>query len=134
MLVAGGSGIVPFRAMLRHWAATGRRAPVRLLYSARSLDDVIYRVELTDLAGYDEIDVRIALTCKWTADWTGHRGRIDRQLLEEFVWPPREGPLIYVCGPTGFVEAAASALVASGHAPGDIRTERFGPTGDEGGG
>jgi ferredoxin-NADP reductase len=129
MLIAGGSGIVPFRSMLRHRAATDSATPVRLLYSARSLGEVIYRDELMRLAADDEIDVRFALTRQWPEGWTGHQGRIGRTLLEEVVWPPDQRPLIYVCGPSGLVETAANTLVQIGHPPGSIKTERFGPTG-----
>jgi ferredoxin-NADP reductase len=129
LLVAGGSGIVPFRAMLRHRAAVSSTVAVRLLYSSRSLDEVIYRDELLRLAAYDEVDVRLALTRDWPQGWRGHRGRIDRELLEEISWPAREQPLSFVCGPTGFVESVTELLVQSDHALGLIRTERFGPTG-----
>jgi ferredoxin-NADP reductase len=128
-LIAGGSGIVPLRAMLRHWVAAGRPVPVRVLYSARSLDDAIYGEELRGLAAYDDADVQIALTRAWPAGWSGHRGRIDRALVEAAGWPPQERPRIYVCGPTAFVEVAAELLVEAGHPPGSIKTERFGPTG-----
>jgi ferredoxin-NADP reductase len=128
-LIAGGSGIVPLRAMLRHWDAAGRPVAARVLYSARSLDDAIFREELAGLAAYDEVDVEVALTRAWPADWAGHRGRIDRALVEAVAWPPQERPRTYVCGPTAFVEAAAELLVESGHRPASIRTERFGPTG-----
>jgi ferredoxin-NADP reductase len=128
-LIAGGSGIVPLRAMLRHWAAADRPVPARVLYSARTLDDAIYREELLGLAAYDEVDIRIALTRSWPADWAGHRGRIDRALLDAVVWPPQERPRIYVCGPTAFVEVAADLLVRSGHRPDSVKTERFGATG-----
>jgi ferredoxin-NADP reductase len=124
-LIAGGSGIVPLRAMLRHWVAAGRPVAARLLYSARSQDDAIFRDELLGL----EVDVRIALTRAWPAGWSGHRGRIDRALVDAVAWPLSERPRIYVCGPTGFVEAAAELLVESGHRPDSIKTERFGPTG-----
>jgi ferredoxin-NADP reductase len=129
-LIAGGSGIVPLRAILRHWVAANRPVPVRVLYSARSLDDAIYRQELLGFAAYDEVDVHIALTRGWPAGWLGHRGRIDRELVDAAAWPPQERPRTYVCGPTSFVETAADLLVQSGHRPDSIRTERFGPTGD----
>ncbi len=129
LLIAGGSGVVPFRAMLRHGAAVGSKVAVRLLYSSRSLDDLIYREELMRFAAYDEVDIRFALTREWPERWRGHRGRIDRGLLNEVSWPPEVGPLIYVCGPSAFVEAAAGWLVENGHHPGRIKTERFGPTG-----
>jgi ferredoxin-NADP reductase len=129
-LIAGGSGIVPLRAILRDWVTAGRPVAARLLYSARSLDDAIFRDELLGLAAaHDEVDVHIALTRAWPAGWSGQRGRIDRALVEAVAWPPQERPRTYVCGPTGFVEAAAELLVELGHRPGDIKTERFGPTG-----
>jgi ferredoxin-NADP reductase len=129
LLVAGGSGVVPFRAMLRHHRATGSAVPVRLLYSARSLDDVLYRDELTRIAGNGEIDVRFTLTREQPAGWRGYRRRIDEELLAEVAWRPIDRPLVYVCGPTDFVETAANALVDLGHEPGRIRLERFGGTG-----
>jgi ferredoxin-NADP reductase len=125
LLVAGGSGVVPFRAMLRHHAALSSEVAVRLLYSSRSLEEVIYRKEL--LAFGD--GVQLTLTREWPPDWSGHRGRVDAQLLDEVGWPASERPLVYVCGPTGFVEAVAATLVGKGHDPARIRTERFGPTG-----
>jgi len=129
LLVAGGSGVVPFRAMLRHHAASGSDVAVRCLYSARTLGDVIYRDELMGLDGADGIDIRLTLTREQPEGWEGYAGRIDRAMLEDVAWPPAEAPLVYVCGPTGFVEAAAEILVGLGHEPGRIRTERFGASG-----
>jgi ferredoxin-NADP reductase len=129
LLVAGGSGVVPLRAMLRHHRAVGSAVPARLLYSARTVVDVIYGDELTRLDEADEIDVHITLTREQPEGWRGYGRRIDRELLAEVSWPVSERPLVYVCGPTAFVESAASALVGLGHDPGRIRTERFGPTG-----
>ncbi|MBV9006418.1 MAG: ferredoxin reductase [Solirubrobacterales bacterium] len=129
LLIAGGSGIAPFRSVLRHGVAAHSSIPVRLVYSARSLAEVIYREELMRLADHDGVDVRFTLTREWPEDWTGHRGRIDRELLQDVSWPPSEQPRIYICGPSAFVEAAANTLVGSGHDPSRIRTERFGPTG-----
>jgi ferredoxin-NADP reductase len=129
LLVAGGSGVVPLRAMLRHHRAVGSTVPVRLLYSARTLDDVIYRDELTQFTDDDGVEVHFTLTRTPPEGWRGYRRRVDPELLEEVSWPPSERPLVYVCGATAFVEAAASALVGLGHEPARIRTERFGPTG-----
>jgi ferredoxin-NADP reductase len=128
-LVGGGSGIVPLRAMLRHHAAIDSSVPVRLLYSARSLAEVIYSAELMRLAESGGVDVELTLTREQPEDWRGYRRRIDRELLAEVSWPPAERPLVYVCGPTPFAEAAANGLVELGHDPSRIRIERFGPTG-----
>jgi ferredoxin-NADP reductase len=130
LMIAGGSGVVPFRSMLRRWAATGAGVPVRLLYSARSLDEVIYRRELDRVSSGAQGEIIYALTRVWPQDWTGHRGRIDAELLDEVAWPPGRGGLIFVCGPSGFVEAVAGTLVQQGHPAGSIRTERFGPSGN----
>ena len=125
LLVAGGSGVVPFRSMLRHRAASGSDAPARLLYSSRSLDEVIYRHEWEGLRA----DVRLTLTRQQPEGWTGYARRIGADLLAEVAWPPEERPLVYVCGPTAFVEVAAESLVGLGHDPARIKTERFGATG-----
>jgi ferredoxin-NADP reductase len=125
-LVAGGSGIVPLRSMLRHRRAVESDVPARLLYSARSLDEVIYRQELLDAS--DDVDVRLTLTRKQPEGWNGYRRRIDSELLADVAFAPDAMPHTYVCGPTGFVETAAQALVDLGHPPASIRTERFGPT------
>jgi ferredoxin-NADP reductase len=130
LLVGGGSGVVPLMAMLRHRAATGSQVPARLLYSSRSLDDVIFREELERLgAAADGLTVAYALTRAQPPGWTGYARRIDAVMLEEVGWPPGERPLVYVCGPTRLVEAVAGQLVALGHDPRRVRTERFGPTG-----
>jgi ferredoxin-NADP reductase len=129
VLLAGGSGVVPLRAILRHHSAIGSTVQVRLLYSAKTLEDVIYRDELERAGVSDEVDIRFTLTRAWPDDWRGYRRRIDRAMLEEVAWPPGEQPLVYICGPTAFVEVAASTLVALGHDGARIKTERFGPTG-----
>ena len=129
LLIAGGSGIVPLAAMLRHRVAGGSDVPARLILSSRSWDDVIYRDELERLGAVEGVDVVHTLTREQPPGWTGYRRRIDLELLAEAAWPPAAGPLTYVCGPTGFVEGVARELVELGHDPARIRTERFGPTG-----
>jgi len=129
LLLGGGSGIVPLRAIVRHRALSGSATPTRLLYSVRSLPEVIYRDELDMLAGGDGLEVSYTLTRESPDGWAGHRGRVNDELLREISWPPGEHPLVYVCGPTGFVEQVAGGLVRVGHDPARIRTERFGPTG-----
>jgi ferredoxin-NADP reductase len=129
LLLAGGSGVVPLRSMLRHRVESGSSVPARLVYSARALPEVIYRDELAQLAAHDGVDVRFTLTREWPDGWTGYRRRIDKELLAEVAWPNDLRPLTYVCGPTAFVESAANILVQMGHDPSRIRTERFGPTG-----
>jgi ferredoxin-NADP reductase len=126
LLLAGGSGIVPLRCILRHRAAIDSDVPARLLYSARSLDEVIYRDEFASLDG---VALHFTLTREQPPDWTGYARRIDGGLLGEVAWPADERPLTYICGPTAFVETAADALVGLGQDPARIRTERFGPTG-----
>jgi ferredoxin-NADP reductase len=130
LLVGGGSGVVPLMAMVRHRAAAGGSAPTRLLYSSRSLGDVIYREELDDLAARkDGLEVVHTLTREQPEGWDGYARRIDRDLLREVAWPPTEAPLAFICGPTRLVEAVAEGLVDIGYDPGRVRTERFGPTG-----
>jgi ferredoxin-NADP reductase len=129
-LVAGGSGVAPLLAMVRHRAASGSRVPTRLLYSSRSVDDVLAHDELDRLAAEDgALTVVHALTRAQPDGWTGYRRRIDAAMLEEVGWPAAERPLVYVCGPTRLVETVAATLVELGHDPARVRTERFGPTG-----
>jgi ferredoxin-NADP reductase len=128
LLVAGGSGIVPLMAMLRHRARTGDRVPARLLYSARTLNDIIYREELARLESSDT-RVIYTLTREASSSWTGYRRRIDRGMVEEVSWPGSDAPRAFVCGPTPLVESVATLLVELGHDPMLVKTERFGPTG-----
>ena len=118
LLIAGGSGIVPLMAMLRHRDRRNPRAPALLLYSSRSLEDVIYRQELGAMARRDH-DLRVVntLTRKQPEGWMGHRRRIDKEMLAEACFPPEQHPKIFVCGPTSFVETASSVLVELGHDP-----------------
>jgi ferredoxin-NADP reductase len=130
LLVAGGSGICPLMAMLRHRSARGSSVPVRLLYSSRSLEDVIYRDELDRLAAAgDGLTVAHTLTRTQPPGWTGYRRRIDDAMLADVMWSPEQQPLAFVCGPTPLVEAVAGVLVTLGQSPARIKTERFGPTG-----
>jgi ferredoxin-NADP reductase len=129
LLLAAGSGVVPLMAMLRHRAAAGVTTPARLLYSARSLKDVIYRDELVRLAEADEsLDVLYTLTRAQPEGWSGYSRRVDEEMLAEVAYGNGKG-VAFVCGPTRFVEAVADGLVAVGYAPERVRTERFGPTG-----
>jgi ferredoxin-NADP reductase len=129
LLLAGGSGIVPLRCILRHRAAVNSAAAARLLYSSRRLSEVIYKDELERLAADDGVDVRFTLTREQPPGWTGYARRIDGELLSELAWPVGEQPLTYICGPTAFVESAANTLVELGHEAQRIKTERFGATG-----
>lgn len=138
LLVAGGSGIVPLMAMLRHrdralataGAVARHQLPARLLYSSRRWASVIYRDELARLAeGDSTLEVTHTLTREAPDGWTGFRRRIDRAMLEAVAWPPTERPRVFVCGPTPLVEAVTTELVELGHEPGLVKTERFGPTG-----
>jgi ferredoxin-NADP reductase len=127
LLLAGGSGIVPLRSILRYRGLTGSSVPVRLLYSSRRLADVIYRDEL-DVRS-DAVQVIYALTRSQPAGWTGYARRVDDELLAGMAWPAAGKPLAYACGPTSFVETVAAGLVRLGYPPVRVRTERFGATG-----
>src|ERR671937_644113 len=105
LLVAGGSGIVPLMAMLRHRAAAGGSVATRLLYSSRSDADIIYRDELDRLVGSSTmLEVVHTLTRAQPPGWTGYQRRIDTQMLREVAWTPGQHPLAFICGPTPFVE------------------------------
>jgi ferredoxin-NADP reductase len=128
-MIAGGSGVVPFRAMIRHRLAAGDDSSFRLLYSARALDDVIFREEL---AGYGEdggLELTLTLTREHPEGWDGYDRRIDASMLREVALEPSPEASIFVCGPTPFVEVAANCLLDLGHDPGSVKTERFGATG-----
>jgi ferredoxin-NADP reductase len=125
LLVGGGSGLVPLISMIRQRDADGDDVPTRLLYSARTWEDVIYRDELERPA--PGLAVAYTLTREQPEGWTGYARRVDRELLAEVA--PEEAALTFVCGPTPFVETVAQALVDLGRDPLRIRTERFGPTG-----
>jgi ferredoxin-NADP reductase len=127
LLVAGGSGVVPLRAILRHRRRSGSDVPVRLLYSSRTIDDMIYREELETAA--DGIQVVQTLTRAQPPSWSGYARRVDEEMLGEVAWPPDDQPLAFVCGPTSFVETVAGGLVELGHRPARVKTERFGATG-----
>ncbi len=136
LLVAGGSGIVPLRAVLRHHQRTGSGVPVRLLYSAGTLPDVIYHAELDSYRddaggarGAGGVAVAYTLTRGQPPGWTGFAGRVDAALLARVAWAAAESPLAFVCGPTSFVETVAAGLVGLGYPPGRVKTERFGGPG-----
>jgi ferredoxin-NADP reductase len=124
-LIGGGSGMAPLMSMLRHRRRSGSDAEAKLLLSARSPQDVLYAEEL-DMLGVEPV---ITYTREAPAGWTGYARRVDRAMLEEAAIPPEREPRVFVCGPTGLVEGVAADLVAIGHAPSRIRTERFGATG-----
>ena len=128
-LVGGGSGIVPLMAMIQHRVARASDARIRLLYSARSPEDVIYRHELDELAERPGIEVIYTYTRSQPPGWTGYQRRIDQAMLEEVALARDEQPHIYICGPTPLAEGASNGLVALGYEPARIRIERFGPSG-----
>ena len=129
MLVGGGSGVVPLMSMLRTRLCSGAKAPARLLYSARRLEDLIYKDELNQLVTLnDGFSLVPTLTRGAPSGWKGETRRIDRDILARHAFPATQRPGIFVCGPTAFVEVVADLLVASGYDAETIKTERFGPT------
>ena len=131
MLIAGGSGVVPLMSMLRTRYQVGSKIPARLVYSSRSAEDIIYRDELDELAANrDGFYLVHTLTRGAPAGWEGQTRRVDRDMLAECGFQPAQEPRIFVCGPTSFVETVADQLVGLGHGESAIKTERFGPTGD----
>ena len=130
LLCAGGSGLVPLMAMLRHRAAAGAGTPTRLLVSTRGAEDLLYAGELEELMDRDD---RLAIHPTFTRHpppgWMGYARRVDRAMLGEVAFDPALRPRCYVCGPTAFAEAVAELLVALGHDPALVKTERFGASG-----
>jgi ferredoxin-NADP reductase len=130
LLIGGGSGVVPLMAMLRHRAAAAAPVPTRLLYSSRTPDDVIYGQELEQLAARNgQLAIFHTFTRVAPAGWSGYARRIDPPMLREVAAPLGPSLQAFVCGPTLLVEAVADQLTQTGISPGQIRTERFGPTG-----
>jgi ferredoxin-NADP reductase len=127
-LIAGGSGVVPLLAMARAHAAAGDPTPFRLLYSVRTPDDVFYRGELRDAVARSPLELDLVYTRTAPLDAARPPGRLTRDALAELVEPADRRPRVFICGSTGFVEQVAVWLQELGHAPGDIRTERFGGT------
>jgi ferredoxin-NADP reductase len=130
-LCAGGSGIAPFMAVLEHRELLARGVPTTLLYSVRSAEEAMFAPRIDALARADP-SLQIVWTYTRTPPkvWDGYARRIDAAMLSATTPPPDARPLIYVCGPTAFVELAANALVELGYSPGRVWTERFGPTGE----
>jgi ferredoxin-NADP reductase len=130
LLIGGGSGVVPLMAMIRHRSSTGGKVPTRLLYSSRTFEDIIYKEELDRLASpNDGLAVAHTLTRTQPNGWQGYARRIDREMVREVAWPTELTPLVFICGPTSFVESAGALLVDSGYDASWIKTERFGATG-----
>jgi ferredoxin-NADP reductase len=129
LLVAGGSGLVPLMAMLRHRAARKSTIDTRLLASSRSWEDLLYRDELTRMSGSEGLTLQFTLTRSRPPGWSGFDRRVDAEMLTLIGPRVSELPRIFVCGPTPFVESVADALVGIGHAPNAIHAERFGPSG-----
>jgi len=130
LLIAGGSGVVPLMAMIRHRASAGSSISTRLLYSSRTPEDVIYFEELDELRKDGRgLEIVHTFTRAQPPGWTGYAMRIDQAMLSEVVRPLGKAPQTFICGPTLLVEAAANGLVQIGVKPSQIRTERFGPTG-----
>lgn len=131
MLIAGGSGVVPLVAMLRTRQAKWSGTPARLLYSSRTVDQILFRTELLRLEAAPTGPAIVhTLTREVPTDWSGEHGRVDRTMLQRRAFDSAMSPDVFVCGPTSFVETVAEDLLALGHVEARVRTERFGPTGE----
>jgi ferredoxin-NADP reductase len=141
LLVAGGSGVVPLMAIIRAHRAAQSNVPLRLIYSVRTPADAIYADELSERTVASPLEITYLYT-RGTPDASAapgasgadagpirtRAGRINADIIAEAAWPPDAKPAVFICGPSGFVEAAAELLVAAGHDPARVKTERFGPT------
>jgi ferredoxin-NADP reductase len=131
LLVAGGSGVVPLMAMVRaRHESGGGAAPMQLVYSVRTPEDVIYADELTRRAEHDDgLTVALVHTRRAPTGSARPVGRVSRDELAG--WAAELGPDldVFVCGPTGFVDAVSDARVDAGVDARVVRTERFGPSG-----
>jgi len=147
LLLAGGSGVVPLMSMIRTHGTVNSQVPVRLIYSARTPADVIYAAEISERQRVSPLAVTYLYTrvrpsatsardappangsaAALPATPRTHTGRLNAAVLAEAAFPPEWNPLIFACGPSGFVEAASDLLIAAGHPPFTIKTERFGPS------
>ena len=130
LLVGGGSGVVPLMSMLRHRRLASPDSSALLLYSSRTIEEVIYAGELAEMAAKDPLlQIELTLTRGQPAGWTGYNRRVDAEMVAKSMERLGGPKLAYVCGPTGFVETAARLLVEAGMPADSVRTERFGPTG-----
>jgi ferredoxin-NADP reductase len=130
LLIGGGSGVVPLMAMIRHRSRVGSGAPCTLLYSSRTPEDVIYASELETLSSRDDgLRAIHTFTRAQPPGWSGYARRIDMAMIGEVLEGTGRMAQAFVCGPTPLVESAAEALVGLGLTPGQIKTERFGPSG-----
>jgi len=130
LLIAGGSGVVPLMAMIRHRAAVNATNPTVLLYSSRNFEEIIYYNELEKLGRANGgLQVFHTLTRSQPAGWKGYARRIDEEMLKDLTGPLGGAVQVFICGPTLMVESAANSLVRIGVHSKQIRTERFGPTG-----
>jgi len=130
LLTGGGSGVVPLMAMIRTRIARGSGTPMRLIYSTRGPDTLLYHEELQRLGDQDPaLRVDLVYTRRAPTGWEGKVGRLGAAQLAALAWPPADRPASFVCGPTSFVEAVANLLIDQGHDPQRIKTERFGPSG-----
>jgi len=126
VFIAGGTGIAPLRAMLRHALALPHRE-VGLLYSARTPEDFAYEGELRTLASEGRIELRQTITrTGGDESWPGGRGRIGRGTLEPLVHDP--ATLCFICGPPTLVDETTKQLQQLGVPRARIRIEEWGPS------
>jgi ferredoxin-NADP reductase len=112
LLVAGGTGIAPLRAIL--WELLERHPLIRptLIYSARAPAEFAFQEEWTRLASEGRLDLYLTVTRRGDADWSGARGRVDSTLIASAIATPETR--CFVCGPSAFVSDVVNWLRATG--------------------
>lgn len=124
VLIVAGSGIAPAMSIIRTVVQSGNHQPIQLVYGSRELHETTFLDELAELAQGQQIDMVLVLS-QPPQDWTGPRGRIDKELLSQRLTPDAHDRNIFVCGPGSMVDEILMALEALGINRTRVHGERF---------